>query len=97
MTKLESLLSLIQSIGISRPPTHYPLFVSPTTQITHTTHGVFVDLCVVSEIILATHVKTEPDAEQELDLQTIELFHGNTANTGVMSIRVKIIIIGFGS
>lgn len=97
MTKLESDFSHIQSIGISSPPIHNEQNGSPTAKITHTTHGVFVNLSVVPKILLATHVKTETNAEQELDFQTIELFHRNTSNTGIMSIRIKIIIVGFGS
>ena len=57
----------------------------------------FIDLRVVPKIILATHVETETNVEQELDLQTIELFHWNAANAGVMCIRVKIVVIGLGS
>lgn len=56
-----------------------------------------IDLSVVSQIILATHIQTETNAEQELDLQAVELFYWNAPNTGVMSIGVKIIIVGFSS
>lgn len=55
-----------------------------------------VDFLEVSLIILHAHVEAEIDVEQELDLQRIQLLHGNSSNTGIVTIRVEVVVVCLG-